>query len=79
VHPSFSHDGSLTITELAHFYSVRGFQFIAIGPLATTASSFFSTGPQFEISWTSMVLLRVASGQLSYVQQARALALRWFA
>jgi len=31
VHSSFSHDGSLTVSELARFYAQRGFHFIAMG------------------------------------------------
>jgi len=42
-------------------------------------SRYFSTGPQFEISWTRAALLRVFSSQLTCLRQARALALRWSA
>jgi hypothetical protein len=42
-------------------------------------SRYFSSGPQFEISWAKTVLLRMFSSQLSYLRQARALALRWSA
>lgn len=31
VHSTLSHDGSLTVTELAQFYAKRRFQFVAIG------------------------------------------------
>ncbi len=31
VHSAFSHDGCLTVAELAQFYAERGFHFIAIG------------------------------------------------